>query len=303
MSPNLSPLNVPDLVNLQCFVALSKSLSFKESAASVALSPAAFSDRIRKLEEQLGSALFERTTRRVKLTQFGTQLLPHAQELLNSAARWVEATNLEGIQVPYAIRLGTRFELGMSWIVPSLNLLKSMNTQRTISLKWGTDQELLRMLNRGEIDALISSVRVRQRSLNILALHREDYVLVSAPSLNLGNLKAQEASQLVLIDTEEELPLFRYFSESLPNGEPWLFKGYELMGTIAAVRSRVLEGVGIAVLPLYFVKDDLEIGALTSIAVNHTLKHDFFRLIWREDLIYKTALSELANDLQTVPLA
>ena len=159
------------------------------------------------------------------------------------------------------------------------------------------------MLNQGEIDALISSVRVRQRSLNILPLHREDYVLVSAPSLNIGNLKAHDASQLMLIDTEEDLPLFRYFSESLTDGEPWLFKGYELMGTIDAVKSRVLEGVGIAVLPLYFVKDDLEVGTLKSLTVDHTLKHDFFRLIWREDLIYKIALSELAYDLRTIPLA
>ena len=75
------------------------------------------------------------------------------------------------------------------------------------------------------------------------------------------------------------------------------------MGTIAAVKSRVLEGVGIAVLPLYFVKDDIEIGALRSMRVDQPLKHDFFRLIWREDLIYKTALSELANDLRTIPLA
>lgn len=303
MTPNLSPLNVPDLVNLQCFIALSKSLSFKESALSVALSPAAFSDRIKKLEEQLGSDLFERTTRRVKLTQFGTQLLPHAQELINSAARWVEATKLEGVQTPFTIRLGTRFELGMSWLVPSLSQLKTLNAQRSINFKWGTDQELLRMLNQGEIDAIISSVRVRQSSLNILPLHREDYVLVASPTLNLMNIEVHNALGLVLIDTEESLPLFRYFQESLDHGKPWVFRDQEYMGTIAAVRSRVLEGVGIAVLPLYFVKDDLAAGTLINLTSGKMLKHDFFRLIWREDLIYKTALNELAEDLCEIPLA
>ena len=303
MIPNLSPLNVPDLVSLQCFIALSKSLSFRESALSVALSPAAFSDRISKLEAQLGTPLFERTTRRVKITNFGARLLPHAQELLNSAARWVEATNFEGSQSPYHIRLGTRFELGMSWVVPSLDTLKSIVPHRSISLNWGTDQELLRMLNQGEIDALISSVRVRQDSLNILPLHREDYVLVASPQIALCEIHVNDAPNHILIDTEQGLPLFRYFSESLSHGEPWLFKEVELMGTIAAVRSRVLSGVGIAVLPLYFVKDDLASGLMTNLAPKTSLKHDFFRLIWREDLIYKNALRELAKDFCKIPLA
>lgn len=303
MTPNPSPLKVPDLINLQCFITLSKSLSFKDAAASMTLSPAAFSDRIKRLEDQLGSALFERTTRKVKLSLFGSRLVPHAQTLLNSTSRWIEATNLAGSQVPYTIRLGTRFELGMSWIVPSLNQLKNMNGQRSINLKWGTDQELLSMLKKGEIDALVSSVRVRKRSLNILPLHREEYVLVASPNLELNNLKVGDASHLHLIDTEEDLPLFRYYTESLLSGDPWVFKGYEFMGTIAAVKSRVLEGVGIAVLPLYFVYGDLQAKTLINLSEDHALKHDFFRLIWREDLIYKTALSELADDLVKIPLA
>lgn len=302
MSPHLSLLNVPDLVSLQCFIALSKSLSFKVAAQSVSLSPAAFSDRIRKLEDQLDASLFERTTRRVKISDLGARLVPHANELLQSAARWVEATSLEGITTPYHIRLGTRFELGMSWVVHLLSQLKHQRPERSISLSWGTDQELLRMLFQGEIDAMISSVRVRDPSLNILPLHREDYVIVAAPQLGLTELHIDDAKSLSLIDTEVELPLFRYFSESLTDGHPWLFKNIELMGTIAAVRARVLDGVGIAVLPLYFVKDDLTQGQLINLMPSLNLKHDFFRLIWREEIIYKNALSNLASELSNVPL-
>ena len=47
------------------------SLNFRRAARAVGLSPAALSDRIRRLEEQLGESLFQRTTRRVSLTLAG----------------------------------------------------------------------------------------------------------------------------------------------------------------------------------------------------------------------------------------
>ena len=299
----LSPQDVPDLISLQCFIALTKSLNFKEAATVMSLSPTAFSDRIRKLEDQLGIQLFERTTRKVMLTPIGSRLISHTNELLQSTSRWVEATKKEGVQSPYNIRLGTRFELGMSWLLPSLPQLTKQQVTRSFSLKWGTDTELLRMLYEGSIDALISSVRVQDPTLNILPLHREDYVLVAAKECALDYLHFDQTKHLTLIDTEDTLPLFRYYSESLADGRPWQFKSIELMGTIAAVRARVLLGIGVAVLPLYFVHQDLEKGTLVNLDPTHTLHHDFFRLIWREELIHKTALIELAEELTSIPLS
>ena len=45
---------------------------------AVALTPAAFGQRIKQLEEQLGTSLFHRTTRSVRLTESGLALLPAA---------------------------------------------------------------------------------------------------------------------------------------------------------------------------------------------------------------------------------
>jgi hypothetical protein len=57
-----------DLESLRCFVHAAAELSFRVAAKACALSPAAFGDRIRRLEEDLGAPLFERTTRKVTLT-------------------------------------------------------------------------------------------------------------------------------------------------------------------------------------------------------------------------------------------
>ena len=59
----------------------------RDDAHAVHLSPTAFSDRIRRLETDLGGQLFERTTRRVALTASGLKLVPQARRCLEEAER------------------------------------------------------------------------------------------------------------------------------------------------------------------------------------------------------------------------
>ena len=77
---------LPDLESLRCFVAAAELLNFRAAARQVALSPAALSQRIRSIEEQLQTPLFQRTTRRVHLTAAGLSLYPVAKKTLESAA-------------------------------------------------------------------------------------------------------------------------------------------------------------------------------------------------------------------------
>src|SRR6185369_3315613 len=62
---------LPKLESLRCFEQAAASLCFRRAAASVGLSPTAFGERIRDLEDQLGRRLFIRTARQVLLTTDG----------------------------------------------------------------------------------------------------------------------------------------------------------------------------------------------------------------------------------------
>ncbi len=75
-----------DLKSLRCFLALADELNFSRAAARVNLTQPAFSSQIRGLEQRLGFALFERTTRQVGLTRQGERLVPAARRLLADAA-------------------------------------------------------------------------------------------------------------------------------------------------------------------------------------------------------------------------
>jgi len=294
---------LPDLESLRCFEAAAKLLHFRLAAAAVALSPTAFSDRIRRLEEQLGAPLFERSTRRVLLTAAGQRLLPHARRLLEEAKRCSEIA-LDDRKPPFELTVGTRFELGLSWLVPALEPLRQHRPERTLHLRFGDSPDLIAALRQGSVDCAVSSARFMSGRLTFAPLHDEAYVFCgSADLLRRQPLAgAEHAPDHVLLDAHPDLPLFRYLLDALPGGEPWAFARSEQLGTIAAIRHRALQGAGVAVLPKYFVELDLAAGTLVTLLPEVKLASDAFRLIWAKDHPQQGELRALAVELQAWPL-
>ncbi|WP_297206882.1 LysR family transcriptional regulator [uncultured Pluralibacter sp.] len=73
-----------DLQDLYAFTALCEHGSFRHAAEAICISQSALSRRIEKLESALGVRLFDRTTRRVTLTQVGRTFAPRARALLSN---------------------------------------------------------------------------------------------------------------------------------------------------------------------------------------------------------------------------
>jgi len=290
---------VLDLESLRCFSAVARALHFRAAAEKLALSPAAVSDRVRRLEDGLGVSLFERTTRRVRLTDAGHRLLPHARRLLMEAARCSSVARGDGRPVPYELTLGTRYELGLSWLVPALRPLSEACPERTVHLYMGDTADLLDRMERGVIDACVLSAGPRRPDIRQALLHREDYVFVGREGMELC---PRSVAGLRLVDTTPELPLFRYFLDQQADAAAWRFGRHLYLGGIGAIRAAVLEGWGVAVLPRYFVEDDLRAGRLASLVGAGRLGSDHFRLLWRADHIRDGELVELAVALKAFEL-
>lgn len=292
-----------DLESLRCFEEAARHLNFRRAAQSVHLSATAFGERIRRLEEALECVLFERSTRQVVLTAAGHRLLPQARRCLEEADRCRAVVSASQGPLPYALTIGTRFELGLSWLLPALDRLRENRPERTIHLSFGQGEDLFARAGHGQIDALVSSARFASSALAYAPIHEETYAFVCA-SARLAErpfTRPAHAKDHVLLDLDPALPLFRYLLDA--SGEMFEFGGREYLGTIAAVRARALAGAGVAVLPTYFVEPHLQSQQLKRVLPKISLTRDFFRLIWRTDHPRTSELLELAEELRAIPLA
>ena len=290
--------------SLRCFVEAARLLSFRAAAKSVALSPAAFGQRIKQLEEEIGERLFHRTTRTVVLTEAGLRALPHAEGVLAGVDDCVRAGRGEVGPPPREIVLGTRHELGLSHLVPALPEIEAAHPGLTLHLYFGSGPDLVRRVRALEIDAAITSTRLTDPKLDSEKLHEEHYMFVAAPKLLKSQklVRSADAAHHTLVDASEGLPLFHYFRDAPGGIDSLRFERVLSMGTIAAIRQIVLLGRGVAVLPAYFVAADIAAGKLQAIMPKVKPLSDRFRLVFRRDDPRRSFFVALAGTLRALPL-
>jgi LysR family glycine cleavage system transcriptional activator len=295
---------LPDMDSLECFEAAARLLNFRAASQAVSLTPAALGKRIARLEEQLGRKLFHRTTRKVQLTEAGLALVPQAQALLGQARDCVRAVRGETGPAPLELTLGTRHELGLSWIVPMLGRLRAAFPHLLLHLYFSSGPDLERRVRTSDIDCAVIS-RAPVAPLAGEHLHREDYVFVGSPKLLAREPLArdEDAARHTLLDAHRELPLFNYWRDAPGGGERLAFRRAIVMGTIAAIRLLVLGGEGVAVLPLYLVAGDIKKKRLAVIFPEVTPRSDWFRLLYREDDPRRAIYPALAAAMMLSPLA
>lgn len=294
---------LPSLESLRCFVAAMRAPTFRAAAREVALSPAALGQRIKMLEEALGAPLFSRTTRKVTPTESALALLPAAERCLEAAAECARAVRSDGSRPEVELLLGTRDELGRSWLVPQLGPLRKKLPWLRLHLYFGAGPDLLARVRSGDVDCAITSTRFADPRLDSLVLHEERYVLCASPKLLAKTPldRARDAAAHTLIDAGPDLPLFRYFREA--KGAPDLrFTALQRLGAIGPIKHEVLRGAGVAVLPRYFVEPELAARRLVALFPRVEPLVDFFRLVHRKDDPRASVFETLAAEMRAAPL-
>jgi DNA-binding transcriptional LysR family regulator len=294
---------LPSLEALRCFAEAARLLNFRAAARAVGLTPAALGQRIRQLEDLLDAKLFHRTTRTVTLTEEGLALLPYAARTLDAASDCVRAGRGEVGPPPMELTLGTRHELGLSWVMPLLPRLRKAQPGLTLHVYFGSGPDLVHRVRTLQIDCAVTSTLLTDPKLDAVRLHEERYVFVGAPKLVKQQpiSSAKDAPRHTLIDVTPDLALFRYFRDGA-GAQEMQFGRVLRMGTIAAIRHLVLRGEGVAVLPEYFVQPDLDAERLQRLFPAVAAQSDYFRLVFRSDDPRRSVYERIAQTMLLEPL-
>lgn len=109
---------LPPLPALRAFEAAARHLSFKQAAEELCVTPGAISQQIKALEDYLGSPLFERLPRTVRLLPAGEAMLPKLREGFACLAAAVESTR--ALQQVEALNVDAPPSFASRWLMPRL---------------------------------------------------------------------------------------------------------------------------------------------------------------------------------------
>ncbi len=141
-----------ELRDLRSFVAVAQHRNFSRAAGALHVSQPALSEQIRKLEDELGAPLFERTSRGARLTDAGEALLPQARAVLAQADVAVESVRTVAHGVAGTLTLGFIDSAALAILPPLIRGFSERYPGVKLRLRELGTRQQIEALERGEID-------------------------------------------------------------------------------------------------------------------------------------------------------
>lgn len=197
-------VNYLSLRDLEYVIKVAEHRAFGRAAKGLNVSQPALSFQIKKLEEILGYKIFERTKKRVLVTELGREFVRRAEKVL------LEARSLGNLSEPghpfkSPFRLGAIRTSG-PYLVPTLlpQFFKSFKGGKLL-IREGLTDELISLLRKGDIDAVIASPTFDDSSLKRVDLFFEPFRLLlpkGHPLLEKKNITTRDldSAQMVLLE-------------------------------------------------------------------------------------------------------
>ncbi|MCW2622909.1 MAG: LysR family transcriptional regulator [Frankiales bacterium] len=185
-------------VELRAFVAVADAGSFTRAAAELGYSPSNLSQQVRKLERELGVALFARTSRSVRLTAQGADLLSPAREVLAAVERLRQraTTARHADQGRFTLAYGPFTGSELTTVVDQLR--RQVPGMTVVTRAVASSRDVLRAVRSGKADAGIA--KWSARDLSSLALTPAHGVALLVPETH----RLHGRSAATVFDLNEE---------------------------------------------------------------------------------------------------
>ena len=254
-----------EIRQLRAFVAIAETGTFTAAAERVHVTQAAISMQIRQLERETGARLFVRAPRRVILTEAGEKLLDRAQLILREHdAALEEMAALTGAEKG-RLRIGSASAMVSGDPLPQiLKEVKEAHPGVETSVVSGTSEELVQRIMAGELDAAFVSLPVDARGVQTELLSEDYLVAIASPRHRLGKQKVVSAYALAsekLILGERGGNTRRLIDQFFAHAGVTPKVAMEL-SRLAAIKRMVEEDMGVGIVPLQSVRDEVAKGTL-----------------------------------------
>ncbi len=172
----------PSLKQLNYLLALAQEQNFNRAAKLCHVSQSTFSSGIQSLETMLNAQLVERDQRSVVITPLGQQVIERAQPILSQCRDLMEFTHSQTKEMAGSIRLGCIPTIAPFMLTPLVKSAQREYPELELLLREDTTENLLKALEKGELDVLLLALPVDVGSMKSRVLGQDRFKLVMQES-------------------------------------------------------------------------------------------------------------------------
>jgi DNA-binding transcriptional LysR family regulator len=273
-----------ELSQLEVFLAVARERRFSRAAEKLYRTQSAVSQTIHKLEQELGEALFDRSSRDGVLTDAGKVLYEYAEKLVNLRAEAAESlTELRELQKGKLIIAANEFTA--LYLLRVLAEFRRLHPMIKITVERALGSRIPDEVLRYNVEFGVLSYEPQESALHSVVVYLDELVFVvppkhplaSAPEISIRQLGAESFVAHIVSSPYREKVIQLFKTHKTP-----LHMDLELP-TLQAIKQFVAMGNGVAFVPEISVETELARGELVRIPVKELQLKRKLRLIYRRD--------------------
>lgn len=244
------------LTELRYITALARERHFGRAADRCSVSQPTLSVAVKKLEDELGVALFERNKQEIAVTPVGERVVEQAKRVLTEADQVKRIAKQGQDQLDGPLRLGAIFTIGPYLIPHLLPILNEQAPQMPLLIEESYTATLAEALKAGQLDLIIISLPFNEPGIVTLPIYREPFAAVLPSShpwreQERLELRQMSAEPLLLLGPghcfRDQVLEFCPECRQSPTGND-LQRTLE-GSSLETIRHMVASGLGITILP------------------------------------------------------
>lgn len=253
---------------LQAFVEVAQRGSLSRAAEALFVTQPTLTARMKGLERELGSTLFLRSGRGMRLTDAGRAFLPYAERSLGAAAAGRRLLDELARGQTGQLALGAAPAVS-TYVLPRILMrFRRTNPRVQLSVRTGHSEEILDLVLQEQVQIGLGR-SLRHPQVNAIPLYEDELVLVVEPGHPFAQAKTlgtEQISDVQLILFDRTSSYHRLTNEFF-RGAGAVPRGVMELDNIDAAKKMVEQGLGVALLPHTAVAGELEAGVLRAVTL------------------------------------
>jgi DNA-binding transcriptional LysR family regulator len=279
-----------DINQLEVLVTVARERSFSRAAEVLGRTQPAISQAVRRLEQDIGEKLFDRSSKDGTLTPAGEVLLDHAQQMLNlrnSAARSMrDLRELQEGKVSISANEHTVF-----YLLPVIEEFRRCNPKIKVEVHRGVASRIPKEVTSREVELGVVSFTPTEQSIKAITVMTDSLVVIVAPSHRLAGrdvISINDLGEEVLIAHNAHSPYRQSVIQAFERNRTPMNIAIELP-SLEAIKHLVEVGAGVALVPKLTAEGEIAAGRLSAIRIKELKLERKLNIIYRKNSVLSHA--------------